>query len=128
MARFSVPRESNMVLLSLEQDLTGIGSAQVKPIIVKNWMKELIMLDSSLEKRKQLSDQLMEQLRNNGQTELIHELASLWARYDVEDFGVRSYLSELLDEKKFDLAKEYYALCQKYIKTTLYLSGRRLQN
>ncbi|MGE7588522.1 phospholipase D-like domain-containing protein [Peribacillus sp. NPDC101480] len=106
---------------ALKQDLTALlsnVSAQVEPIIVKNWMKELIMLDSSLEKRKQLSDQLMEHLRNNGQVELIHELASLWARYDVEDFGVRSYLSELLNEENFDLAKEYYALCQKHIKTS----------
>lgn len=106
---------------ALERDLKtilGTMSELIAPIILKNWMKELIMLDSSFGKRKQLSDQLVEHLRDNRQAELIYEIASLWARYDVEDFGVRSYLSELLNEEKFELAKEYYTLCQKHIRNS----------
>jgi hypothetical protein len=39
-------------------------------------------------------------------------------RYDSEDFGVRSYLNELLNQGKEVLATEYYTLCTKYIQTS----------
>ena len=40
-------------------------------------------------------------------------------RYNVEDFGARSYLSELLKQEKLDIAKEYVSLCLKCIPTSV---------
>lgn len=57
-------------------------------------------------------------MQDSEQAELIYELACLWARYDVEDFGARSYLSELLNEERLEDAKRYYKICQQYIKNS----------
>ncbi|BCC51508.1 MULTISPECIES: hypothetical protein [Bacillus cereus group] len=84
-----------------------------------NWMKELVLLDSSFEKRKQISDRLVTFLRENQKEEVLHEIACLWVRYNVEDFGARSYLSELLKQEKLDIAKEYVSLCLKCIPTSV---------
>ncbi|MGF3105754.1 hypothetical protein [Rossellomorea sp. DUT-2] len=76
------------------------------------------MMESSLEKRKQLSVDLVNHLRHTGQSQILHDLACLWARYDCEDFGSLSYIKELLDKEDFDLAKDYYSLCQRYIQAS----------
>jgi hypothetical protein len=95
-----------------------MDSTHADPIELKNWMKELIMLDSLLDKRKSLSERLMHFLKENQQEELIHEMASMWVRYDCEDFGTRYYLRDLLLKEDFDRAKAYYSLSLKHIQTT----------
>ncbi|EJS65850.1 hypothetical protein CN425_02380 [Bacillus cereus] len=109
-------------ITALEKELNDflfMRYSNVEEVQMLNWMKELVLLDSSFEKRKQLSDKLITFLRENQKEEVLYEIACLWARYNAEDFGVRSYLSELLKQEKLDLAKEYVSLCLKHIPTSV---------
>lgn len=109
-------------ITALEKELNDfllMRYSNVEEVQMLNWMKELMLLDSSFEKRKQISDRFITFLRENQKEELLHEIACLWVRYNVEDFGARSYLSELLKQEKLDLAKEYVSLCFKHIPTSL---------
>ncbi|PFA61973.1 hypothetical protein CN931_04245 [Bacillus sp. AFS054943] len=107
---------------ALEKELNDfllMRYSNVEEIQMLNWMKELVLLDSSFEKRKQISDKFVTFLRENQKEEVLHKIACLWARYNAEDFGVRLYLSELLKQEKLDLAKEYISLCLKHIPTSV---------
>ncbi|MEB9525829.1 hypothetical protein P4L13_19425 [Bacillus anthracis] len=109
-------------ITALEKELNDfllMRYSNVEEVQMLNWMKELVLLDSSFEKRKQLSDRFVTFLRENQKEEVLHEIACLWARYNVEDFGARSYLSELLKQEKLEIAKEYVSLCLKSIPTSV---------
>lgn len=73
-----------------------------------DWMKELIVLDSAFEKRKQLSDRLYRAVRDHGSSTLAHELALLWLTYQKEDFGAIHYLAYLLQHQETQRAYAYY--------------------
>lgn len=80
-----------------------------------NWMKELILLDSSFEERKSLSDQLHQTVLTFGDLRLAHELAQLWLTYRKEDFGAIDYLAALLDRQDMDRAHTYYTYALRMI-------------
>lgn len=107
---------------ALEEELrmyVSLDAADLDVDTLKNWMKELIMMDRLFKKRKTLSDELIAFLLEHHQDDLIYEIGCMWARYQVEEFGVRSYLKMLLDHEKFDRAKDYYQLCLKHLKTSV---------
>ncbi|OOR30818.1 hypothetical protein BW892_04965 [Bacillus cereus] len=109
-------------ITALEKELNDfllMRYSNVEEVQMLNWMKELVLLDSSFEKRKQISDKFITFLLENQKEEVLHQIACLWARYNAEDFGVRSYLSELLKQEKLDLAKEYVSLCLNHIPTSV---------
>lgn len=87
------------------------------PLLYKNWMKELILLSSFSEKRKELSKELIAHLEKNEQDKIIHELAVLWALNRSEEYGVASHLSNLIQNGPETEAQNYYELCRKHIGT-----------
>jgi hypothetical protein len=78
-------------------------------------MKELIMMDSSEEERINLSKMCIFDLKEKKNNSLIHKMASLWVKYDKENFGVIEYLAELLEQEEWGLAEEYYTLCRNHL-------------
>jgi hypothetical protein len=97
----------------LTEEIATIESKQLV-----NWMKELILLDSAFDRRKGLSNQLVDALKTIQREEVRHEIACLWVRYDGEDFGVRSYLRELLIADMLEQASEFHKMCQMHIPTS----------
>lgn len=103
-------RECQVILNHPPQDLEAI--------MLKRWMKELIMLDSQLEKRKELAERLIQHLRNENKQDLILELAKLWLVYDKEEMGAHDYLKELLVAHETEVATEYFMLALKHVSTS----------
>ncbi|WP_214734903.1 hypothetical protein [Exiguobacterium sp. s154] len=103
-------RELQVILNHPPQDLVAL--------VLKRWMKELIMLDSQLEKRKELAERLIQHLRNENKHDLILVLAKLWLIYDKEEMGAHDYLKELLVAHETDVATEYFMLALKYVSTS----------
>ena len=96
--------------------ILNISQNVIEEKIIKNWIKELILLDSKFEERKILSDQLIKILHEHSQNELIHEISCIWVRYNTEDFGVRLHLANLLKKNELTLAENYFTLCQNHLK------------
>lgn len=103
-------RELQVILNYPPQDLEAI--------MLKRWMKELIMLDSQFEKRKELAERLTQHLRNENKQNLILELAKLWLVYDKEEMGAHDYLKELLVAHETELATQYFMLALKHVSTS----------
>lgn len=105
----------------LERELQRIlnyPSQDLEAIILKRWMKELIMLDSQLEKRKELAERLINHLRNENKHDVILALAKLWLVYDKEEMGAHNYLKELLVAHETEVATEYFMLALKHVSTS----------
>lgn len=103
-------RELQRILNHPPQDLEAIR--------LKRWMKELIMLDSQLEKRKELVKRLIQHLGNENKQDLILELAKLWLLYDKEEMGAHDYLKGLLVTHETEVATEYFMLALKHVSTS----------
>lgn len=110
-SKFIAALETELTLLLEKENLVD---SQME---IKNWVKELLLLDSSNEKRIMLSNELINHLYEQGKDDIVHEIANMWVRYDSEDFGVKNHLSKLLKQNEEERAKEYYQLCLKYIQT-----------
>lgn len=117
--------EKNFVL-ALEQELQLMlleTLEQVDSVVYKNWMKELILLNSFLEKRKQLSNELLKNLYEIGRNKTVNELASMWVVYAAEEFGVAEHLSRLITQQQEAEAEAYYDLCRKHLSAFDYLKN-----
>lgn len=117
--------EENFIT-ALENELHHFlqGNPETTEILVyKNWMKELILLSSSFEKRKKLSDELIEFLYLHHKDIIVNEFAKLWAINNCEEFGVEKHLKDLLIQERLEEAEQFFDLCTKHINTFNYLKN-----
>ncbi|TCI60812.1 phospholipase D-like domain-containing protein [Exiguobacterium sp. SH3S1] len=108
-------------IVELERELQQIfnhSARSLDSIKLKNWMKELIMLDTQLDKRKELSTKLMLHLHNENREDLAFELSKLWLVYDKEEVGALDYLKELLVRHETERATQYFMLALKHVQTS----------
>lgn len=101
----ALEQDLRQLLLSNQSHNTAVGFDRTA---VLHWLKEIALLDSFFEKRKDLISVLQDAIREEKNEQLLYDVNLFLMTYGLEEFGAIEYLTALLAEEDKTRAVAYY--------------------